>query len=248
MEMNALNPTRLARLQSRMAVQSAPLWLMKPMLPGSASGLANVAFKPMCGSITPTQFGPMIRIRPRCARISFSSSSAGWSAFLESGGDDDRALHAGGRAFANDARDRCRRAWRSRPDRWLRKFADCPECLFPKDRRVLWIHWENAAAKRLKILHQRASHTGGLFARPDQSDRFRRKHRLENRAPIRQSIANAFVFRRSCPAHTNTIVSLECVVQLVRSWLLLFNSCLENLPGRRATALFQKSSLPHWLR
>ena len=62
-------------LQSRIAVQSAPLWLMNPILPGSASGFAKVAFKPMCGNITPTQFGPMIRIRPRRARISFSNSA-----------------------------------------------------------------------------------------------------------------------------------------------------------------------------
>ena len=55
-------------------MQRAPLWLMKPMLPGRASGFAKVAFKPMCGNITPTQFGPMMRIGPRASAICFSSS------------------------------------------------------------------------------------------------------------------------------------------------------------------------------
>ena len=48
---------------------------MKPILPGKASGFAKVAFNPRCGSITPTQFGPMIRIRPWRARISLSNST-----------------------------------------------------------------------------------------------------------------------------------------------------------------------------
>ena len=94
MEMKALKPSWIDRLQSRIAVQSAPLWLMKPMLPGSASGFANVAFKPMCGSITPTQFGPMIRILPRSRENLFFQLRTGRSALFESGRDNDRAFHS----------------------------------------------------------------------------------------------------------------------------------------------------------
>ena len=64
---NELNPTLTCRLQSSTAVHSAPLWLMKPTLPGRAIALANVAFSPVSGLITPRQFGPMTRIRPRRA-------------------------------------------------------------------------------------------------------------------------------------------------------------------------------------
>jgi hypothetical protein len=48
---------------------------MNPIFPGNAKGFANVAFNPMCGNITPTQFGPMIRIFPRRSRICLSSSA-----------------------------------------------------------------------------------------------------------------------------------------------------------------------------
>ena len=67
METNALNPTFSRRLQSRTAVQSAPLWLIKPTLPRRAMVVANVAFRPEVGLITPRQFGPMIRMFPRRA-------------------------------------------------------------------------------------------------------------------------------------------------------------------------------------
>ena len=67
---NALKPTRSRRLQSRIAVHSAPLWLMKPTLPGRAIAPANVALRPLQGAITPRQFGPISRIRPRRASAS----------------------------------------------------------------------------------------------------------------------------------------------------------------------------------
>ena len=47
METKALKPTFSCKLQSRMAVQSAPLWLMKPTLPGRAIPLAKVALRPV---------------------------------------------------------------------------------------------------------------------------------------------------------------------------------------------------------
>ena len=45
-----------------MAVQSAPLWLMKPTLPGFAMSAAKVAFNLLLGTITPKQFGPTMRM------------------------------------------------------------------------------------------------------------------------------------------------------------------------------------------
>ena len=66
-ETNALNPTFWLRLQSSTAVQSAPDWLTNATFPGRAIPAANVAFRPLCGLITPRQFGPMIRMFPRRA-------------------------------------------------------------------------------------------------------------------------------------------------------------------------------------
>ncbi len=58
-------------------MQRAPLWLRKPTLPGRAIAPANVAFRPVSGFVTPRQFGPMTRIRPRraCSRIWRSSAA-----------------------------------------------------------------------------------------------------------------------------------------------------------------------------
>ena len=67
MDMNALKPTFSCKLQSSTAVQSAPLWLRKPTLPGRAMVVANVAFRPVNGHMTPRQFGPMTRMPPRRA-------------------------------------------------------------------------------------------------------------------------------------------------------------------------------------
>ena len=64
------------KLWSRMAVKSAPLWLRKPTLPGRAIAPAKVALKPEFGLITPKEFGPIIRIRPRRASSSTRSSSS----------------------------------------------------------------------------------------------------------------------------------------------------------------------------
>jgi len=61
-ETNALNPTFSSRLQSRTAVQSAPLWLMNPTLPERAMALATVALSPVSGLITPRLSGPTTRI------------------------------------------------------------------------------------------------------------------------------------------------------------------------------------------
>src|SRR5579871_2764400 len=76
MDMNALKPTISFRLQSSTAVHSAPLWLMKPTEPGRAMVVANVAFKPVSGHITPRQFGPITRILAARASSSTCCSSA----------------------------------------------------------------------------------------------------------------------------------------------------------------------------
>jgi hypothetical protein len=60
-ETNPLNPTFSRRLQSRMAVHNAPLWLRKAMFPGRALHCAKVAFNPVRGFMIPRQFGPINR-------------------------------------------------------------------------------------------------------------------------------------------------------------------------------------------
>jgi hypothetical protein len=76
METNPLKPTFSWKLQSRIAVQSAPLWLMKATFPGRAMEAAKVALKPSAGDITPRQLGPMMRMPPRCASARISCSIA----------------------------------------------------------------------------------------------------------------------------------------------------------------------------
>ena len=80
--MNALNPICSRRLQSRIAVHMAPLWLISATVPGRAMVCAKVAFSPVTGHITPKQFGPMMRIRVGRAaeRTCRSSSNPRWPA------------------------------------------------------------------------------------------------------------------------------------------------------------------------
>ena len=86
-------------------MQSAPLWLMKPTLPRARGGFAKVAFKPMCGIITPRQFGPMMRIGPRASADLLFQLAPAVADLLEAGGDDDRAFHAGRDALAHGLRN-----------------------------------------------------------------------------------------------------------------------------------------------
>jgi hypothetical protein len=57
-EIKALNPTFSRKLQSKMDVQSAPLWLINPTLPERAMALEKVALSPEWGFIKPKQFMP----------------------------------------------------------------------------------------------------------------------------------------------------------------------------------------------
>ncbi len=75
-ETNALKPTLTRRLQSRIAVHRAPLWLRNPTVPRRAIPAANVALRPTTGFITPRQLGPISRIRPRRACSSTRRSSS----------------------------------------------------------------------------------------------------------------------------------------------------------------------------
>jgi hypothetical protein len=75
-ETNALKPTNSRKLQSRMAVSSAPLWLRNATLPLLAIPEAKVALSPETGFITPRQFGPITRIFPRRAAASTCRSSS----------------------------------------------------------------------------------------------------------------------------------------------------------------------------
>ena len=97
METKALKPTFSCKLQSSTEVQSAPLWLMKPTMPGRAMPLAKVALMPVSGLITPRQLGPMMRMRRGAGRgENFLLQLGAFRAdLLEAGRDDDGALDAG---------------------------------------------------------------------------------------------------------------------------------------------------------
>ena len=71
-----LKPTSSCAAQSRIAVRSAPDWLMKPTRPGFAMPAANVAFIRPIGFMIPRQFGPTTRIPyRRAASRTWRSSS-----------------------------------------------------------------------------------------------------------------------------------------------------------------------------
>ena len=105
METKALKPTISRRLQSRTAVQSAPLWLMKPTLPGRAMAAAKVAFSPCSGLITPRQLGPTMRMSA-AARLGQDLAfqfAPGGADLLEAGRNHDGGLHAVLGAIVDDA-------------------------------------------------------------------------------------------------------------------------------------------------
>src|SRR5450631_100043 len=91
-ETKALKPTSSCRLQSRIAAQSAPLWLINPTLPGRAMAFAKVAFSPDSGLMMPRQLGPTTRIPRAFSIIWRSSSTTLFSGLFETSGDDDRTL------------------------------------------------------------------------------------------------------------------------------------------------------------
>ena len=142
MEMKALNPSWIERLQSRIAVQSAPLWLMNPMLPGNAKGFANVAFKPMCGSITPTQFGPMIRIFPRRLRICFSSSAPAGPHSLNPAEMITAPFTSAAAHSATIPGTVAAGVAITARSTFLWHVADCWKRFLPEQPRVIWIYWE----------------------------------------------------------------------------------------------------------
>ena len=109
MEMNALNPTLFDKLQSRIAVQSAPLWLMNPILPGKRQRLGEGRVQTdvrqhHANAVRPDDSHPAA-LRENL----FFQFRASRSAFLETGGNDDRAFHVRGRAFGHNSRHRRRR-------------------------------------------------------------------------------------------------------------------------------------------
>ena len=107
MEIKALKPTFSRRLQSRMAVQRAPDWLMKPRVPGLAMVLAKVALRPGVGHHHPQAVGAnqahlaFARLFEHLA-FEFDARRAG---FLEAGRNNDRARDACGHTFADETRD-----------------------------------------------------------------------------------------------------------------------------------------------
>ena len=71
----AERPISSGRLQSTMVVMMAPLCEMKAIFPGLGETGSKVVLIPWCGSMSPRQFGPMIRI-PYWRAIARTSSSS----------------------------------------------------------------------------------------------------------------------------------------------------------------------------
>ncbi len=78
-EMKCEKPVPRAFAQSRTAATIPPDWATNASLPAAGIRGAKLAFKPECGTMTPKQFGPMIRIRYRPAASSIACRSA-WPA------------------------------------------------------------------------------------------------------------------------------------------------------------------------
>ena len=74
-----------------MVVMMAPLCEMKAIFPGLGETGSNVVLIPWWGSMSPRQFGPMIRIPywRAVARTSFLQHPACFTRFAEPRGDDD---------------------------------------------------------------------------------------------------------------------------------------------------------------
>src|SRR5581483_4941340 len=191
MDTNALNPTFSRRLQSRIALHNAPLWLMNATLPGRASGLANVAFNPRCGRMMPMQFGPITRSFPlrAAARTWCSSATPSGPTSLKPA---DRMMEPGTPAFTHSstipgtvlagvammARSTCLRI--------------APMLIRRQTQhgRALGIHREKLAAitPGAQILQDRPAHAPGRFRRADDRDVARRKNRVQRVRVVRAEI------------------------------------------------------------
>ena len=199
-ETNALKPTFSRRLQSRIAVHNAPLWLMNPTLPGSAMLAAKVALRPTCGRITPRQFGPMIRILPRraCARTCFSSSTPASPHSLKPAEIMIAPLApASTHSPMMPGTVRGRRNDDCEVDRMFH-LADFRNSGNAEHSRPLEIHWNDFAAEvaRFQILHQRAPDAAFGFRRTNHRHRFRREHCFQSRSTLPKYIMNALQLLR----------------------------------------------------
>ncbi len=74
MLITAERPISSGRLQSTTVVIIAPLCEIKAIFPGLGETGSKVVLIPWCGSMSPRQFGPMIRIPYFCALASTCSS------------------------------------------------------------------------------------------------------------------------------------------------------------------------------
>ena len=109
MEMNALKPTISRKLQSRMAVHRAPLWLKKPTLPGAPCPRRTWRSGPSAD-----HHAQAVRADNADARLLRFGQQialelfAALAGFLETRRDDDRRLHTDLAALADHAGDRLR--------------------------------------------------------------------------------------------------------------------------------------------
>ncbi len=181
----ALKPARSARLQSRIAVNSAPLWLRNATLPGNAMSCANVALSPISGFIRPRQFGPINRVAPPLQfRLDlFFERRTFRSFFLEARGDHNDRFCVCPNAFGDNA---WYRACRCHHNNEVNGFRNC------SDRRVTWktkyfraarIHGIDASlvSSRQQIFKNRPTHTPFAVRGSNHCDRCRRKEIAQRR-------------------------------------------------------------------
>ena len=150
--MKALNPSWIERLQSRIAVHSAPLWLMNPILPGNAKWPCKRRVQ------ADVRQHDAYAVWPDDPHLSASLKNLlfefrpGRPTFLESSRDNDRTLHTRGCTFGDNSRNcRCRRGDYGKID-GVRHVPDCRKRFLPEQPRVTWVYGKNATTKRLQIL------------------------------------------------------------------------------------------------
>ena len=192
MDTNALKPTFSLRLQSRTAVQRAPLWLMKPTLPGRAMLVANVAFRPIGGhhDAEAIRADDAHAAAARFGEDFLLEGHAFGAGFLEAGGDDDRARDAGFDAILDDARNAFRRRANHGQVHFFRHGRNAGEGFHAEHRAAFGIDrvddpLESAAAQ---VLEDRPADAADVLGGADDGDDFGSKNGIQGMSSRAQNV------------------------------------------------------------
>ena len=198
-ETKRLNPTFSRRLQSSTAVHRAPLWLMKPTLPGRAiaDGEGGVDARDRAHDAEAVGADDAHRPAARFLENLPLQLGAGLAGLLETGRDDDRAFHAGVDALADDAGHGRRRrdddgeidGVGHRRDRRVRLDAE--------HARALRVDRKDRAAERVadQIPENRPADAARLLGRADDGDVARREDRVERTLEAEDGARRLRVYR-----------------------------------------------------